>query len=258
MMKFLTKNTVRILFILQCTLFSSSLFSQTDYEFWFVAPTVTYQFIPPSPILYTHLNVPIVLYFTIAEGTATVKIEQPANPAFVPIYKTVTNTTAAEVVLTGLVSQIENTPANTILNRGLRITSNQPFTAYYEVQSPYNSATYTLLGRNALGTEFIVPSQDHYSNYEYTDPPARNVFDIVATEDTTTVTIVPKAEIIGHLANDTFQIVLNRDKPGAEGPLRVTQQLTWVAVLCSLINRLQLLLRMMQYFLPIPLPMRLI
>ncbi len=210
MMKFLTKIIVRILIILQCTLFSSSLFSQTDYEFWFVAPAVTSKFIPPSPIIYDHLNVPILLYFTIPTGTATVKIEQPANPAFVPIYKVVTSSTAAEVFLTGVLSQIENTPANTILDRGLRISSDQPFTAYYEVQSPYNSAIYTLLGRNALGTEFIVPSQDHHSNYEYTDPPARNVFDIVATEDTTTVIIVPKASIIGHQANDTFQIILNR------------------------------------------------
>jgi len=210
MMKFLTNIIVRILIILQCTLFSSSLFSQTDYEFWFVAPAVTHQFIPPSPLNYTNLNRPIALYFTIPTGTATVKIEQPANPSFIPIYKTVTSSIAAEVLLTGVLSQIENTPANTILNYGLRITSDQPVTAFFEVQSPYNAATYTLLGRNALGTEFIVPSQDHHSNYEYTDPPARNIFDIVATEDTTTVTIVPRADIIGHLANDTFQIVLNR------------------------------------------------
>ncbi|MEI6900651.1 MAG: PKD-like domain-containing protein, partial [Bacteroidota bacterium] len=185
-------------------------YCQTDYEFWFVAPAVTYQTIAPSPVLYDHMNQPIALYFTTASGPAIVKVEQPANPSFAPIYRTVTNSTAGEVILTGFIDSIENKPANTILNRGLRITSNRPITASYEIQSPYNAATYTLSGRNALGTEFIIPSQNHYQNYPYTDPPAKNVFDIVASEDSTVVTIIPKSGLIGHAANDTFAIVLSR------------------------------------------------
>lgn len=185
-------------------------FSQTDHEFWFVAPAVTYQTVAPSPNIYDHLNQPVALYFTTSAGPATVKIEQPANPSFTPIYRTVTNFTAAQVVLTSLINSIENTPANTILNRGLRITSDKPVTAFYEIQSPKNSATYTLSGRNALGTEFIIPSQFHYVNYPYTDPPAKNVFDIVATEDSTLITIIPRAALMGHAANDTFAVMLNR------------------------------------------------
>lgn len=185
-------------------------YTQTDYEFWFVAPAVTYQTIAPSPVLYDHMNQPIALYFATASGPAIVKIEQPANNSFTPIFITVTNTTAAELVLTSLIDSIENKPANTVLNRGLRITSDKPITAYYDIQSPHNAAKYTLCGRNALGTEFIIPSQNHYSNYLYTDPSAKNVFDIVASEDSTIVTIIPKSDLIGHAANDTIVIQLNR------------------------------------------------
>ena len=112
----ITKNIVRTLFFFMITIFPFSTFCQFDYEFWFAAPSVTYQFVPPSPIIKDHLNSPIALYFTIPTGTTTVKIEQPANPEFVPIYKVVTNTAAAEVILTELLSKIKNTPAVKPLN----------------------------------------------------------------------------------------------------------------------------------------------
>jgi uncharacterized protein (TIGR02145 family) len=184
--------------------------SQTDQEFWFVAPAVTYQTVAPSPTILTNLNRPIALYFTTAAGPATVKIEQPANPSFTPIIKTVNNFTAGEVILTSFLDSVENKPANRVINRGLHITSDKPVTATYEVQSVYNAATYTLDGRNALGTEFLIPSQFHAENYRYTDPPSRNVFDIVATEDSTFVTIIPSHALIGHAAQDTFSVMLNR------------------------------------------------
>jgi uncharacterized protein (TIGR02145 family) len=185
-------------------------FSQSDYEFWFTVPPVTHQFVPPSPILYQNLNHPIRLYFTTAEGPAIVTISQPANPSFTPIVVIVNNPTAMGVDLTNFIDNVETKPADSVLNWGLHITSNKRITAFYEVQSPHNAETWPLLGRNALGYEFIIPSQQHYSNYEYSSPPALNTFEVVATEDSTTVKILPKVGIVGHAAHDTAIILLNR------------------------------------------------
>jgi uncharacterized protein (TIGR02145 family) len=185
-------------------------FSQTDYEFWFAAPAVTNQFVAPGQLLYQNLNQPILLYFTTADGPATITVDQPANPSFTPIVLIVNNTSTGMVDLTTFIDSIENKPSNSILNRGLRISSDKRITCLYEVQSPYNAETWSLLGRNALGYEFIIPSQHHYGNWQFSDPPARNTFDIVATEDSTTVRIVPKVAIVGHNANDTIAFILNR------------------------------------------------
>jgi uncharacterized protein (TIGR02145 family) len=191
-------------------LFNTTVYSQSDYEFWFAAPPVTHQFVSPGPVLYQNLNHPIRLYFTTAEGPATVTISQPANPSFTPIVVTVNNPTATGVDLTSFIDNVETKPADSVLNWGLHITSNKRITAFYEVQSPHNAETWPLLGRNALGYEFIIPSQQHYSNYEYSSPPALNSFEVVATEDSTTVKILPKVGIVGHAAHDTAIILLNR------------------------------------------------
>ncbi|MCK9219600.1 MAG: hypothetical protein M0P47_06080 [Bacteroidales bacterium] len=183
---------------------------QSDYEFWFAAPPITYQFIPPSSVLYQNLNRPVRIYFTTAEGPANVTIEQPANPSFTPISVVVNNSTTTWIDLTNYLDIIETKPADSVLNCGLHIISKKRITAQYEVQSPHNAETFTLLGKNGLGYEFLVPSQHHYSNYLYTNPAALNTFEIVATEDSTTVKIVPKVAIVGHPPNDTVIILLNR------------------------------------------------
>ena len=182
-------------------------YCQTDHEFWFAAPALTHEFISPGPILYQNLNHPIQLAFTTSEGPTWVTISMPANPSFTPILVSVTNAAAKVVNLTAFLDSVENTPSNTILNRGIRMTSKQPITAYYEVESSFNAETWPLLGKNALGYEFILPSQNQYANYPYSDPPARNTFDIVATEDSTTVKIIPKVPLVGHVANDTFPFI---------------------------------------------------
>jgi uncharacterized protein (TIGR02145 family) len=203
-------NCFRIILFLYFFLFHTNLFCQTDYEFWFAAPAITTQTIPPSSVIVTQLNQPICLYITTAEGPAIVKIEQPANSSFIPIVITVTNDSAKAVNLTPFLNIIENKPADTILNYGVKITSDKRISAIYEIQSPENAATYTLYGKNALGYEFIIPSQKHFSNFPFCDPAARNVFDIVATDDSTLVQIIPSKDIVGHIANDTFSVVLNR------------------------------------------------
>ncbi|MCX6251495.1 MAG: hypothetical protein NTX61_12175 [Bacteroidetes bacterium] len=185
-------------------------FSQTDFEFWFVAPAVTFKTVPPSTRNDTNLNRPIRLYCTTAEGPATVTVDQPANPNFIPILRIVNNDSARAIDLTPFLEIIENKPANTVLPYGIRIRSNKRINCFYEIQSPMNAATYSLSGKNALGYEFIIPAQNHYPNYPWCNPPARNVFDIVATEDSTTVHVIPVNDIVGHQALDTFAIFLNR------------------------------------------------
>ncbi|HPS63565.1 MAG TPA: hypothetical protein PLK82_10925, partial [Bacteroidales bacterium] len=185
-------------------------FASGNYEFWFAAPAVTHQTIPPSSLSLTNLNSPISIYFTTDEGPADVTIDQPANPLFTPITCTVENDSAEVVILTPYLEMIENKPADSVLNFGLRAVSNRRITAAYEIQSPYNAATYTLAGKDALGTSFIIPAQHHYSNYPYCSPPARNSFDIVATEDSTLVTVIPERGIEGHTAQVPYTLLLNR------------------------------------------------
>ncbi len=184
--------------------------AQTDTEFWFAAPEISYEFAAPSPIAATGMDRPIALHLSTFESSATVTVDQPANPAFVPIVQTVLPGNSTTINLTPYIDMIENKPANTILNYGIRIRSTKPITAFYGLDCLQNSAVYTLLGKNAFGQNFLIPSQFAYDNYPYASPDARNSFDIVALKNNTTVTIVPAKPILGHAAGDTFSIVLNR------------------------------------------------
>ena len=95
-----------------------------------------------------------------------------------------------------------------MLNKGIKISSTSLIQAYYEVNpsNNLNPDIYALKGANALGTAFYVPFQN-YLNNGYTQSPAG--FDIVATEDNTTIEITPRKPIVGHPQNVTFTITLD-------------------------------------------------
>src|SRR5690606_38636799 len=102
---------------------------------------------------------------------------------------------------------VETKGTNTVRDFGFHITSDVPVTAYYQVKGA-DSEIYTLKGRNALGTHFIVPM-------EYTltrkDVNSRNSIQIVAREDNTTVTIkLSQACEGGIAAGQTVVKTLNR------------------------------------------------
>ena len=61
-------------------------------------------------------------------------------------------------------------------------------------------------GNNSLGTQFVIPAQNFLNNASY----ARSGFNIVATENNTVITINPKQNIVGHLANIPFSITLQK------------------------------------------------
>lgn len=201
----------QLVFYLILIFSASSAYSQIDNEFWFVAPEV-------SDNGSTNLDKPIVLKITTFNVEANIIISIPAQPEMVPIEATIPPNSSQTYNLTPWLSNLENTPSNTILNKGLLITSSSNITAYYEVLSGgstfgaarNNPEAFVLKGRNALGNEFYIPSQNLVENSPSYFPLPRNTFDIVASEDNTNITITPSKNIEGHAANIPFTITLNR------------------------------------------------
>lgn len=181
-------------------------YAQNDTTFWFAAPEVCVGNFSPF------LDRPIRLVLSAYSSAATVTIRQPANPSFSPIVVNIPANGMQTVDLTAWLNIMENMPANVIHNRGLLIQATATITAYYEVVSPGNNPEiFPLKGHNALGTNFMIPAQNMFDNsFGYNTDPPRNSFDIVATENNTTVTIIPSQNIVGHTAGIAFNIVLNR------------------------------------------------
>jgi len=191
--------------VLLFSLLSFNALAQKDTEFWFVAPEITQN--NPS-----NFDNPVAFRFSTYGAPAVVRISQPANPAFPVQILNIAANTSGVLQLPPLFQFVENTPANTVLNKGFLIESTSPITAYYEVigTSPNNPELFSLKGRNALGTTFYTPFQNVTGNSPDYTPLPHAAFDIVATEDNTLVTITPTRAIVGHAANLPFNINLNR------------------------------------------------
>lgn len=180
-------------------------FSQTDTEFWFVAPEVTLSHYPPG-------GANAFLKLSAGSLPATVTISMPAgNPAIFP--DIVINIPAFGFHVEDLtcwvvspcvginintsypeanyfdVNQLENKALNAsgINNFGLRITSTTPITAYYEISRQNNKDIWALKGRNGLGTEFFTPFQTNRGNWPDGNVKAYSAIDVVATEDGTVI-----------------------------------------------------------------------
>ncbi|MBK6526616.1 MAG: IgGFc-binding protein [Crocinitomicaceae bacterium] len=67
---------------------------------------------------------------------------------------------------------------------------------------------FSLKGNKSIGTNFYTPFQKNWNN-AVTVPATYSSFEIVATEDNTTVLITPRTAITGHVANVTFSISLD-------------------------------------------------
>ncbi|MFM7467582.1 MAG: hypothetical protein ACKO2O_06740, partial [Crocinitomicaceae bacterium] len=160
--------------------------SQLDTTFWFVAPEVAQN----------HGDRPIVFRFATLAQPATITVAQPANPAFPVQVINLAANSAQTLDLTTWIDITENKPANTILNFGFKITATAQITAYYEVTPTCNCNPdiFSLKGKNALGKAFLTPFQNFLNNASY----ARSGFNIVATENNTSITIIPSQNIVGH------------------------------------------------------------
>lgn len=172
--------------------------AQLDTLFWFVAPEVAQ----------SHGDRPIVFRFATLATPATITISQPANPAFPVQIINLGPNAAQSIDLTPWIDIIENKPSDAVLNYGFRIHATAPIMAYYEVVTSCNCNPdiFVLKGKNALGTNFIIPAQTYLSNANY----ARSGFEIVATQNNTSITIIPSNDIVGHLAGIPFVIVLDQ------------------------------------------------
>jgi len=187
----------RILLIL-LILTSKSVVSQIDTVFWFAAPWVTTGHAS---------NIPVVLRLSSFNNATTVRVRQPAG-TFDTTFVIPANSLVSES-LSHLINQIENNPANTVFNRGLKITSNFPITAIYEVVTVVNNPeTYSLKGQNGMGLEFVCPFQTNGNNGGYTPTPKSQIA-IVASENGTIVWITPRCNVVGHAANVTYSVGLN-------------------------------------------------
>ncbi len=190
----------RILFIAGLLVQCLYGFTQTDTSFWFVAPDCTS----------SHAQSPNYFRITAQGLPATVTISQPANPSFTPIVVNIAANSVSTIDVTSRLNMIENAPYNQVLNYGIKISATNLITAYYEQASNLNPDIFPLKGKNALGTEFLIPAQNTWSNGTSYNPVANNKFDIVATEDNTTVTITPSNNIVGRAAGIPFTITLNK------------------------------------------------
>ncbi|MHC1705937.1 MAG: gliding motility-associated C-terminal domain-containing protein [Bacteroidales bacterium] len=179
--------------------FFVTLHAQTDKEFWFAAPDLST----------AHCDSIIFLKFTTLDQGATVTVSQPANPAFTPIQLEIPAGQTSSVDLFPYKSSVECSPANTVNNCGLHITSTQWIQASYEL-SCNNLEIFPLKGRNAVGLDFLIPIQKFFNNGPSLTPAPVSSFTIVALEDNTQVTIIPSNDIVGHPAGQSFTVTLNR------------------------------------------------
>ncbi|MFN0035411.1 MAG: HYR domain-containing protein [Saprospiraceae bacterium] len=179
--------------------------AQKDTEFWFVAPEI-------SQNNSSNFDRPVAFRFSTYSTPAIVTVSQPANPAFPVQTLNIAANTSGILQLPPFFEFVENLPPNTVLNKGFLIESTSPITAYYELIGgvPNNPELFSLKGKNALGTTFYTPFQNVTDNSSGYTPLPHAAFDIVATENNTTVTITPTRAIVGHAANVPFNITLNR------------------------------------------------
>ena len=189
--------------------------AQSGTEFWLAPPEVTINHNFPG-------DEPIYLNLTSFGSAATVTISQPANPGFnggTPIVINLLANDSHRETLTAHKSDLETTPTDMVLNTGLLVESTATISAYYELSNTNNPDILSLKGPNGLGEEFYIPLHQHadfwnhntFANIAYTS------FDIVATEDATTVMIYSPVELDGHPALTPFSITLNRGQTYSAG-----------------------------------------
>lgn len=183
--------------------------AQIDTLFWFSAPWIT-----PD-----HTGIrPVKFHFSTFGNATTIRIQQPAS-AYDTTFVVAPNSLFSKEV-GFMLDSIESKPADQILRTGFKITSDYPMTIVYDIITApttyYNPETYSLMGQNGMGKEFVLPFQTVWHNRASTadnngdgliTQPYQQ-FSVVATEDSTTIYITPKTDIVGHPAGVTFSVFL--------------------------------------------------
>ena len=191
--------------------------AQTDTRFWFAAPDITTG----------HYDRPVRIVVSAFDQPATVTITQPANLAFPTYIVIVPVNSSRSIDITASMTappapgvNLVETPFSSVATpiristTGLLVESTAKITAYYEVN--YTNVTnnpdiFALKGNNALGNDFYVPFQNTWRHRQGITPAGRSGFVIVATEDSTTVTVTPTRVLEGgQAANMPFNFILNK------------------------------------------------
>ena len=124
----------RLLFLLVLVVTHAvNCFSQTDTEFWFVAPEIT----SGHPAAGGG-GEPIYFRVSALDLDAIVRIYQPANPAGLDTTFIVPAKSTVSIDATPWIDDLENKPANLVLNKGVHIVSDNLITVYYDEDQYYN------------------------------------------------------------------------------------------------------------------------
>jgi hypothetical protein len=181
----------------------TDLYSQKDTAFWFACPNiVNYRDT-------TSLDSPIFLYVSAYDNMAVITINQPSG-LLPTIIDTINPNSSKKINLSPWKNILENNPVGIVLNKGLKISSSALISLYYQVNPDGdNQESFVLKGKNALGTSFVIPMQNLFNNkdstntYNYSSKP-KSSFYIVATEDSTDVTVTLKTIAVGFSTSPTL------------------------------------------------------
>jgi PKD repeat protein len=209
-----TTHRILLLFLLLGS--TIGLKAQTDTEFWFCAPEVNrIHFVTVGG---TDGRM-VYLRLTTESLPSTVTVDMPAQAGFPPIVVNIPANTTHTIDMGPYITDDINLPQSietrlmwtetdpapipSYINRstkGIYITATTPITAYYEISNPYNRDIIALKGRNGLGGEFYVPFQTTYQSYVTlaaydVDYRPYSAFDVIATEDNTTIEVTPTQEL---------------------------------------------------------------
>ena len=195
-------------------LFAPKINAQIDQEFWFAPPDLT-QGTQSEINGGAYRDRPIQLVVSTLTDPAQITIWQPANLSFSPIVVNLAANSTQTVNLTAFINQIETRFVDSVMNTGVLVRSTAPITAYYELGAAANRDLVALKGKNANGTLFYTPFQTLWENARTLGgspyiPQPRSGFVIVATDDSTTVTITPAIDILNHQAGIPFSVYLHR------------------------------------------------
>lgn len=188
----------RYLMILSLVLICLGGWAQVDTEFWFAAPSLAASHTPQN------IFINIVTY----DEPAIVEITQPATGRVLLPQRMIAARSAYTFSIKNITdykSSIETVADGTVKQTGIFIQASSPVTAYY-VATAQNSEIYTLKGRYALGTDFIVPMQNRYPCRES----GYASVEIVASKDNTQVTIQTQVATNEADAATLKTITLNR------------------------------------------------
>ncbi len=215
------KNFKILIFVLFCMVKFTSVVAQIDTVFWFAAPWVT-----PDHTWRDAIKVHIA-----GNAGTTVRIRQPGAiapnkydttftiPASRAFDYTFWRDAGASATNMGYDS-LESRPANTVLPYGIKISSSGKITAVYDVvtRAPtfYNPETFSMKGQNGMGTEFVCPFQNTWTNRvlggdlngdAIVSQPKQQI-NIVSTMPGTVVWITPRCNVVGHPANITYSVAM--------------------------------------------------